>query len=69
MRNLRNLQNNPKYYGISLNHDLTKNQLIEYKNLINESKEKEEEDEEGEYIYRVRGPPGQWEIVRYPKNY
>ena len=69
MRNLRNLQDNPKYYGISLNHDLTKSQLIEYKNLINESKEKEEDDEEGEHIYRVRGPPGQWKIVRYPKNY
>ena len=68
MRNLHYLQEDRNFRNIKIQHDLTKSQMYEYRNLIQESIEQEQNDPTGRYKYRVRGPPGQWEIVRYTKN-
>ena len=68
MRNAKYLSEEPDYYDISIQHDLTKFQMIEYKRLVQRSVEDEANDKEGNFKYRVRGPPGQWSIVKYPKN-
>ena len=36
--------------------------------LVEEAKAKEEEDDSGEYLYRVRGPPGGLKIVKIRKR-
>jgi hypothetical protein len=37
--------------------------------LVAEAKQKQEEDESGEYIYKVRGLPGQMKIIKIKRNY
>ena len=69
MRNAKYLLEKPEYNTISIQHDLTKMQMIEYKRLIQQSIEQEEKDREGNFKFRVRGPPGQWKIVKIPKNF
>ena len=68
MRNAKYLLEKPEYYNISIQHDLTKFQMIEYRRLIQRSMEDEANDKEGNFKYRVRGPPGQWNIVKFSKN-
>ena len=67
MRNVHYLQETRKFRNVKIQHDLTKAQMAEYRQLIQESIEQERNDPTGKY--RVRGPPGQWDIVRYQKNY
>ena len=69
MRNLYLLQYDERYDRISIQHDLTRNQMKEYKELIEKSVEEEQRDRSGRFKYRVRGPPGKWEIVKIQKNY
>ena len=40
-----------------MTHDLTVRQREELKELIKEANEKEQQDETGSFMYRVRGPP------------
>ena len=68
MRNAKNLRNCQDYGNISIQHDLTVKQMIHYKELVTKSIEMEEKYKD-QYIFRVRGPPGQWEIKHFPKNY
>ena len=68
MRNLYLLKEDERYKGINIQHDLTKTQVIEYTKLIQQSIETEQKDRSGKYKYRVRGPPGKWEIVKIQKN-
>ena len=68
MRNLYLLKDDERYKGINIQHDLTKSQVVEFNNLIQKSIETEQKDRSGNYIYRVRGPPGKWEIVKLQKN-
>ena len=67
MRNAKKLQYHEEYYNISIQHDLTINQMNQYKEMVQKSIEEEEKDQE-RCQYRVRGPPGQWKIVKYSKN-
>ena len=67
MRNAKRLQYHEEYHSISIQHDLTINQMNQYKEMVQKSIEEEEKDLE-RCQYRVRGPPGQWKIVRYSKN-
>ena len=69
MRNAKELQHNRQYGHISIQHDLTKKQSDKYQELKAEAREVEEYDMTGQYRYRVRGPPGHWQIVSLPKNY
>ena len=68
MRNANHLQSNEKYKALSIQHDLTRNQANKFRLLKEESKRVEEENKDGNWRYRVRGPPGRWQIVKIPKN-
>ena len=45
---------------VVMTHDLTVRQREELKELIKEANEKEQQDEIGSVMYKVRGPPWMW---------
>jgi len=49
-----------KFKGI----DMTQNETEEYKKLAVEAKSQADQHTSGEYMYRVRGRPGQMRVVR-----
>ena len=53
-----------KFKGVIVAHDMTKMEREECRRLVVESKCKAIEDTSGEYLYRVRGTPGQMRIVK-----
>ena len=53
---------------VIITHDLTKKQKDELTQLVEQVKEKEKEDQSGEYMYHVRGPPWSWFIKKIPKK-
>ena len=57
-----------KFKGITVSHDMTKNERDECKKLVDETKQKENRDISGEWIYRVRGLPGQIRIISIKKK-
>lgn len=68
MESLNKLKNaDEKFKNTSIAHDMTENERKECKNLVLEAKKKEEEDS-GEYMYRVRGDPGNLRIVKIKKR-
>ena len=50
--------------GIVINHDMTQNEREDYKKLAVEAKSQADQDTSGEYMYRVRGRPGQMRVER-----
>jgi len=56
-----------KSRNISVTHDLTISERQECKNLAEEANKKQTE-ETGEYLWRVRGAPGQLKLVKLKKN-
>ena len=58
-----------KYKRIIFAHDMTKEERNECKQLVEEAKKKENEDVSGEFIYRVRGPPGHLRIEKLRKRH
>lgn len=68
MENLIKLKNaEEKYRNIGISHDLAPMDREECKRLVSEAKAKQEK-EEGEYMWRVRGLPGQLKVVRIKKH-
>jgi len=57
----------PKFKTVSITHDFTKSEREECKVLVEKAKKKQA-DEQGEYIWRVRGLPGQLKLVKLKKN-
>lgn len=57
-----------KYSGIVIAHDMTAKEREQCRQLVEEAKKKQSEDQSGEYIYRVRGPPGQMKILKLKKR-
>lgn len=53
---------------VIVNHDMTAMDRAEIKKLVQEAKVKEENDHSGEWIYRVRGLPGQATIIKLRKR-
>jgi len=53
-----------KLRNVIVAHDMTKLEREECRRLVEEAKAKEEEDDSGKYLYRVRGPPGGLKIVK-----
>ena len=49
---------------VVMTHDLAVRQREELKELIKEANQKEQQDETGSFMYRVRGPPWMWKIAR-----
>lgn len=56
-----------KFKNISVTHDMTQKERDECKALVAEAKEKQT-GESGEYIWRVRGLPGQLKLVKTKKH-
>ena len=55
-------------HNITITHDLTVRQREELHELIKEAKNKEECDQSGRFIYRVRGPPWGWYVKKIVKS-
>ena len=53
---------------VIITHDLTKKQKEELKQMVEQAKEKENEDQSGEFMYRLRGSPWSWFIKKIPKR-
>ena len=68
LRNTKLLPHIQQYKHLSIQHDLTKRQHHQLRQLKEEARKQEANDNEGRCKYRVRGPPGRWEIVTLPKN-
>lgn len=69
MQHLNRLRKNEEFKGVVVSHDLSKLEREECKKLALEAKERESSDTSGEYIYRVRGLPGQLKIVKIKKRF
>ena len=52
-----------KFRNLSITHDMTRKERDECKNMVEEAK-KREVDSQGEFLFRVRGPPGQLKLIR-----
>jgi len=57
-----------KFKEVVISHDLTKQEREECKGLVATAKVQESQDTSGEFIYRVRGPPGEMRVVKLPKR-
>src|SRR6267154_2086180 len=69
MVSLSKLKSAPdKFKNLSITHDMTKTERSECKRLVEEVKKKESEDQRGEFVWRVRGPPGQLKLIRFRKH-
>ena len=62
MRNLYQLKD--KNQTIKINHDMTPEERKELRDLIQEAEKKTKEEESGDFVFRVRGPPWDRRIVR-----
>jgi hypothetical protein len=58
-----------KWKSIIFAHDMTKEDRTECRQLVEEAKKKESEDDSGEFIYRVRGSPGFLRIEKIRKRH
>jgi len=68
LENLSKLrQAEEKYRKISVTHDMTKNEREQCRDLVKQCKEKQSTEESGEWIFKVRGPPGAMRIVKMKK--
>jgi hypothetical protein len=69
MANLSKLKTaDPNMRIMTISHDMTQNERIECKKLVEEAKTREKDDSSGEWVYRVRGAPGMMKIVRWRKD-
>jgi hypothetical protein len=56
------------YKKVIFSHDFTNEGRKECKKLVEEAKKKEQDEGLGEYIYRVRGMPGNLKILKIRKR-
>ena len=56
-----------RFKSISVTHDFTKTERAECKSLVEQAKVKQLE-ESGEYLWRVRGAPGQLKLIKFRKQ-
>ena len=57
-----------KFRHVVISHDMTKDEREQCKRLVEEAKERESQEPSGEYIFRVRGPPGDMKVVKLRKR-
>ena len=53
-----------KFRGVIVAHDMTAKERQECKELVQDAKLQETQDVSGEFIYRVRAPPGKMRITK-----
>lgn len=69
MINAYKLRDHRQYNIISIQHDLTRQQLGDFFNLKEEARMLNEQmNQNSNYMYRVRGSPDNWKIVKIAKN-
>ena len=56
-----------KIRRVSVTHDMTKTEREQCRELVKEAKEKQTNDQSGEWIYKVKGIPGNMRIVKLRK--
>ena len=69
MQNINKLRSIGDYSKVVISHDMPKLERQECKRLVQEAKQRQSDDTSGEFIYRVRGLPGQLKIVKIKKRY
>ena len=67
MNNFYYLRKTP-FKEVVISHHMTRKERYQCKNLVEEAKKKESEESSGEWIFRVRGLPGQMKIMRIRKR-
>jgi len=60
---------NSKFKNIIIAHDMTKKQQEECRTLVQEAKDKEQQEGQGEWTYWVRGPPTDLHIIKLKKRH
>ena len=69
MENLSKLKEaSAKYKRVIVVHDMTKKEREECRTLVDEAKTKTAQDPSGEWVYVVRGPPGQMKVLKVRKH-
>jgi len=58
-----------KYNKIIFTHDMTTEDREEYKRLVADAKNKQNDETSGEYIYRVKGAPGSFRVIKIRRRY
>jgi len=58
-----------KYKRIILTHDIITEDREEYKCLVAETKEKQKDEISGEFIFRVKGSPGTFRLLKIRSRY
>jgi len=58
-----------KYSRIILIHDMNTEDREEYKRLVTEAKDKQNDQISGEYIFRVKGTPGNFRLLKIRRRY
>ena len=59
---------NETYNKLIFSHKLTPREREVCKKVVADAKKQEEEDSSGEFIYRVRGVPGKFAVVKLRKQ-
>lgn len=69
MESLSKLRNaEEKHSRISVTHDMTENEREQCRELVKQCREKQSKEQSGEWIFKVRGPPGDMRIVKIKKH-
>lgn len=55
------------YKGVTMSHDMTKKERLQCKEMVAEARIKQTNDESGEWVFKVRGPPGQMKVLKLRK--
>ena len=61
-------QSEQKFRQIVIAHDMTKAEREHCRNLVADARDMATDDMSGEFIYRVRGPPGDMKILKLRKR-
>ena len=69
MESVYKLKNSEERFNtIVVAHDMTKLEREQCKEMVAEAKSMANQDPSGEYLYRVRGPPGEMKILKFRKR-
>ena len=55
--------------SVYLTHDMNAEDREDYKRLVAEAKDKEQDEISGEFIYRVKWAPGSFRVIKIRKRY
>ncbi|ESO00159.1 hypothetical protein HELRODRAFT_175980 [Helobdella robusta] len=68
MRNVYKFKSLKEFSHVGLNYDLTKDQRQEFKSFVDKAKVMEREENNQNFLFRVRGQVGRWKIVKIQKK-